>query len=410
MHNATISIAQQPVASMQATPLRCLRLSLYILVFLSLFSLGACHNNANTQAPSAAATPVFNVKVAQPLAQEVTEWDEYIGRIEAMHSVEVKARVSGYLEQVNFSAGSAVQKGQLLFSIDPRPYQAQLDVAKAELQRVKVRLAQAVKDQQRANHLWQEKAIAEEELEARRKDVQELAAAELSAQAQLRSAALNLEFTQIRAPISGRIGRELLTAGNLVNGGGNEATLLTTIVSSDPVYVYLDADEAAVLKYRRQALQQGKHNPNMQGTPLQLALSDEPGFPHSGTLDYVALREDTTTGTVALRGVFPNPDHLLSPGLFARIRIRASQAYSALLIPNQAIANDQAQRFVWVMTPEHTVEHRQVQLGTQFDGLRAVSQGLKLGEWVVIEGGQKLKPGVSVNPEEHTLSPNAGAH
>lgn len=410
MHHATISTAQQPAASMQETPLQRVRLCLYGLIFLSVFSLGACHNNANTPAPTAGATTVFNVKVAQPLAQEVTEWDEYIGRIEAMQSVEVKARVSGYLEQVNFSAGSAVQKGQLLFSIDPRPYQAQLDFAKAELQRVKVRLAQAVKDQQRANHLWQEKAIAEEELEARRKEVQELAAAELSAQAQLRSAALNLEFTQIRAPISGRIGRELLTAGNLVNGGGNEATLLTTIVSSDPVYVYLDADEAAVLKYRRQGLQHGQHNPNMQGTPLQLALSDEPSFPHSGTLDYVALREDTATGTVALRGVFPNPDHLLSPGLFARIRIRASQAYSALLIPNQAIANDQAQRFVWVMTPEHKVEYRQVQLGAQFDGLRAVSQGLKPGEWVVIEGGQKLKPGVSVNPEEHTLSPNAGAH
>jgi multidrug efflux system membrane fusion protein len=339
----------------------------------------------------------LNVKVAQPLSQEVTEWDEYTGRVAAVDSVDVRARVSGYLEKVNFKAGDKVRKGDLLFQIDPKPFTAQLNYAEAELERAKSRHELAKNDQLRAERMFRAKAISEEELDTRSKGLREATAAVQSAQANVYTARLNLEYTQVRSPIDGRIGRELITAGNLVNGGGAEATLLTFIVATDPVYVYVDADERSALKYRRQAQKGG--SVLGEQTQVELAIADEADYSHRGHLDYISPREDAATGTLTLRAVFANPDELLSPGFFARMRIPGSAPYQAILLPDRAIGTDQAQRFIWVANPQNQVEYRKVELGAHIGRFHVVSAGLKADEWVVVEGIQKLKPGMKVNPE-----------
>jgi multidrug efflux system membrane fusion protein len=371
-----------------------------LLAFVTLVTIAGCGKQNDSGAKPAQAPP--SVKIAQPLAQDVTEWDEYTGRIEAVSSVDVRARVSGYLEKVNFKAGEMVKKGDLLFLIDPKPFTAQLNYAEAELERAKTKRELAKNDLVRAESLFRGKAISEEEYDARSKGLREAAATVNSAEANVYTARLNLDFTRIRAPIDGRIGRELITEGNLVSGGGGDATLLTFIVSTNPVYVYVDADERSVLKYRRQSNDIGAGQ-----TPAQLAVADEADFPHQGILDYIAPREDSATGTVTLRGVFANPDGLLSPGFFARMRVRGSAPYPALLLPDRAIATDQAQRFVWVVNQENQAEYRKVVLGAPVGQSRVIKEGLKAGEWIVIEGLQKLKPGIKVNPERISL---AGPH
>lgn len=369
-----------------------------LLAILILVTMPGCENQSNNGAKTAQ-PPVPMVKIAQPLAQDVTEWDEYTGRIEAVNSVDVRARVSGYLEKVNFKAGETVKKGDLLFVIDPKPFSAQLNHAEAELERARTRRELAKNDLVRAESLYRGKAISEEEFDARNKGLREAVAAVNSAAADVDTARLNLDFTKIRAPIDGQIGRALITEGNLVSGGGGDATLLTFIVSTNPVYVYVDADEHSVLKYRRQANTIGAGQ-----TPAQLAVADETDFPHQGTLDYIAPREDASTGTVTLRGVFANPDGLLSPGFFARMRVRGSAPYPAILLPDRAIATDQAQRFVWVVNQQNQVEYRKVVLGAAIGQSRVIKEGLQTGEWVVIEGLQKLKPGIKVSPERITLA------
>ncbi len=339
------------------------------------------------------------VKIAQPVIRQVTEWDEYTGRIEAVNSVEVRSRVTGYLEKVNFTAGEKVKTGELLFAIDPKPFQAQLNLALAELHRAQSRQELAKNDLARAKTLLKAKAISEEEYDTRSSELREATATVHSAEASVYSARLNLEYTQIRSPIDGRVGRELITAGNLVNGGGS-ATLLTTIVSTDPVYVYVDADERSILKYKRQHL----YGTDIQGVPAELSVSDEADFPHHGVLDYLAPSADPDTGTATIRGVFANPGELLSPGFFARLRIRAGEPHDALLLPDRAIGSDQARRFVWVMKPDKQVEYRRIVPGILVaDSMRVVKQGLTAKDWVVIDGLQKVRPGAQVNPERIPL-------
>jgi len=371
-----------------------------LLLFLTLLLMGCGSKNDTTA--NKAQMPVPNVKIALPLTQDVTEWDDYTGRIEAVSSVDIRARVSGYLEKVNFKAGELVKKGELLFQIDPKPFAAQLDFAAAELARAKAKHDLAKNDLGRAERLFSGKAISEEEHDARTKGSQETLAAVQSATANVASAKLNLEFTKIRAPINGRIGRELITEGNLVGGGGADATLLTFIVSVDPIYVYVDVDERSALKYRRLAQHDGNR---VRPIPVQLAVADETDFPHLGHLDYISPKADITTGTISLRGVLANADGLLSPGFFARMRVRGSAPYSAMLVPDRAIATDQAQRFVWVVNQEQKVEYRQVVLGAHVGQQRVIIQGLKADEWVVIEGIQKLMPNLQVNAERISLEP-----
>ena len=366
-----------------------------LLVMITLVGLIGC-SSADNSAAKPGAAPLAKVKIAQPLAEDITEWDEYTGRIEAVNSVEVRARVSGYLDKVNFKAGDKVNKGELLFQIDPKPFIAQLHYAQAELERASAKHELAKNDLARAQRLFNVKAISEEEHDARSKGLRETVAAVQSAEATVYTAKLNLEFTNVNAPINGRIGRELITAGNVVSA---DVTLLSFIVSIDPVYVYVDADERSVLKYRRQAKKVGLGSLGEQQTPVELAVADEVGFPHTGHLDYIAPREDAATGTLSLRGVFANPDELLSPGFFARMRVRGSAPYPGILLPDRAIGTDQAQRFVWVVNQDNQVEYRKVELGAHIGQSRVITQGLKPEEWVVIEGLQKLKPGVKVNPE-----------
>lgn len=374
-----------------------------LLALITLIAMSGCENKTDSDAKTAQAKlPV--VKVAQALIQDITEWDEYIGRIEAISSVDVRARVGGYLEKVNFKAGEMVKKDDLLFLIDPKPFKAQLNYAEAELEQAKAKRELAKNDMARAEGLFRGKAISAEEYDARSKGLREAAAAVQSGEANVATAKLNLDFTNIRAPISGRIGRELITEGNLVGGGGADATRLTFIVSTDPVYVYVDADERSVLKYRRQSQQDGSDNIGARKTPAQLALTDETDFPHPGTLDYISPREDAATGTVSLRGVFANPDGLLSPGFFARMRVGGIAPYPGILLPDQAIATDQSQRFVWVVNQDNQVEYRKVVLGAHIGQSRVITEGLKPEEWIVVEGLQKLKSGLKVEPERISLT------
>lgn len=368
---------------------------------LLFIQLAGCGGSGQAPAAPAGSMPPVPVKAGTPLQKEVTEWDEYTGRIEALESVEIRARVSGYLDRVNFKDGDRVKKGDLLFVIDPRPYRAELNRVEAELERARTRLELARNSLQRAEHLRKSKAISEEDYDGRSKAVRESAAEVRSAEAAAQTARLNLDFTEIHAPIGGRIGRELITVGNLVNA---DQTLLTSIVSTDPVYVYVDADERAVLKYRRLAETGQRTSARDARIPAELALLDETGFPHRGYIDYVEPRMDAGTGTLRARGVFPNPNELLSPGFFARLRVHAGQPHEALLIPERAIGTDQGQKFVWVAKADGSVEYRRIVPGAQFGSLRAVAEGLGPEDQVVIEGIQKLRPGVKVQPEPVAVS------
>lgn len=352
-----------------------------------------CGRQASQTAP-----PPPTVSVVQPVARDVVEWDEYIGRLESPETVEVRARVSGYLDKVHFKEGKEVKKGDLLFTIDPRPYRADYDRAEAEQQRAESQADLAKNDAERAKNLIATKAISEEDYDTKAKTYAETEAAVMSAKAAKESARLNLEFTEIHSPINGRISRALVTEGNLVSGGvsGAGATLLTTVVSLDPLYCYSDADERAILKYLRLRREGKRVSARDEQIPAEMELADETSFPHKGYMDFVDNRIDPTTGTMRARGVFPNEDHSLSPGFFARIRIPGSGKYPALLIPDRALGSDQSQKFVYVVNAEKKVEFRPVNIGPMIDGLRVVSAGLKAGEQVIVEGLLRVRPGVVV--------------
>ena len=375
------------------------------VTFAGLAALGwlaAACNHSQTTPPR----PPPAVTANQPAQREVVEWDEYPGRLEAVDMVEVRARVGGYLQSVHFKDGTEVNKGDLLFVIDPRPYQAELDRAAAELKQAESRLELAINELARAERLLKSKAISEEEADSRSKAKREAEAAIESARASVEVAKLNLEYTHITAPINGRIGRKLITEGNLVNGMQGQNTLLTTIVSLDPIYCYFDADERSILKYQQLA-REGKQESLRDGrAPCELELANESGFPHKGVLDFVDNRVDATTGTLRVRGVFPNPgpDRILQAGFFARVRVPGSGKSQALLIPDQAVGTDQGQKFVFVVNDQDEVEYRTVRLGPFIDGLRVVREGIQSNDWVVVNGLLSIHTGSKVNPKRAPLA------
>ena len=371
-----------------------------IIIFLLVSLLSACERSSPTAAPP----PPPTVTIAQPIQKEVMEWDEYSGWLEATQTVEVRARVSGYLDKVLFKDGAKVKKGDLLFVIDPRPFQAELDRVEAELTRARARLELAKNDLDRAERLYRRRAISEEELDTRAKGLREAQAAVRSAEAAVQTARLNLEFTEVRAPISGRITEELITEGNLVNGGTGNATLLATIYSIDPIYVYVDADERSILKYQTLAREGKRPSARYTSIPIELGLANESGFPHRGVIDYVNPRLDPRTGTGRGRGVFLNPDERLRPGFFARVRIPGSGRYLALLISERAIATDQDQKYVLVVNADNIVEYRAVKLGPIIEGMCVIREGLKPAEWVIVNGLQQARPGSQVNPQRAPMS------
>lgn len=345
-----------------------------------------------------AAPPPPTVSVIQPVAKDIVEWDEYIGRLEAPETVEIRARVSGYLDKVHFKEGKEVKKGDLLFTIDPRPYQAEFDRADADYQRAQTLADLALSDAERAKRLIATKAISEEDFDTKTKTYNSTLAAVKSAKAALESARLNLEFTEIHSPIDGRTSRAAVTEGNLVSGGvsGAGATLLTTVVSQDPLYCYVDVDERSILKYI-QLRKEGKRESALdKPIPVEMQLADEEDFPHRGFTDFVDNKIDPNTGTLRCRGVFPNPERVLGPGFYARMRIPGSGKYPALLIPDRALGSDQSQKFVYVVNAEKKVEFRPVTLGPMVDGLRVVKSGLKAGEQIIAEGLLRVRPGMVV--------------
>lgn len=341
-----------------------------------------------------------SVTVAPVERKEIVEWDEFTGRIEAVESVEVRPRVSGYIREVPFRSGQLVKRGDVLFIIDPRWNQAEFDRRQAEFEQAKVRLENARREADRTPQLLANKAISTEESDARQARHQEAKAALLAAQAALDTAKLDLEYTQVRAPIDGRVSRALLTEGNYVSGIAGAATLLTTLVSVDPIYVYADIDENSLLKFNALA-QSKKLETNGDGKiPVELELADERDFPHCGYIESFNNRLDPNTGSILLRAVFPNPDGRVVPGLFARIRVPLSGRHPALLVEERAIGTDQAQKFVLTLTSTNTVEYRSVQLGPVVDGKRIVRSGLSAGEEIVVNGLQRVRPGMPVAPQE----------
>jgi RND family efflux transporter MFP subunit len=338
------------------------------------------------------------------VTREVVELDEHTGRLEAVESVEVRARVSGYLQTVHFTDGAIVEKGALLFVIDPRPYQAELDRAKATLEQAMARYERTQKDLARAEQLAKLHALSQEELDTRSADRREAEEAVRAARAAVEVARLNVEFTEVRAPISGRIGRQLVTEGNLVNGGTATSSLLTTIVSLDPIYAYFEVDERSYLKHAP-LLRRG-NGPDGRGmkTPVHLGLATETGFPHEGHLDFIDNRLDPNTGTMTGRAIFRNPDLALVPGLFGRVQLPGSSPYRALLMRDEAIGSDQTQRFALVVNGQNTVEFRKVELGPIIDGLRVVRKGLSPEDWVIVNGVQRVKAGAKVDARKQALS------
>jgi RND family efflux transporter MFP subunit len=346
--------------------------------------------------------PPATVTVNQPIQREITEWDEYPGRLEAVNMVEVRARVSGYLESVHFQDGAEVKKGDLLFVIDPRPYQAELDRAQALLTQAQTRLELANNDLERAERLLKSKAISEEEADSRSKAKREAQAAIDSAKASVETANLNLDYTHINSPIDGHVGRKLMTEGNLVNAGQGQSTLLTTIVSLDPIYCYFEPDERAILKYRQLERTSADGSVRNGKVVCEVALAGENGFPHKGVLDFMDNQVAPTTGTMRVRGVIPNPapNYLLQPGFFVRVRVPGSAKYPALLISDQAVGADQGQRFVYVVSDNNEAQYRPVKLGPVLDGLRVVREGVRAEDWVVVNGLMSIRPGAKVNPQK----------
>ena len=344
--------------------------------------------------------------VASVEQREITEWEEFTGRTEAVEAVEVRPRVSGHIQEVRFQSGQLVKKGDVLFVIDPRWYRAEFDRRQAEYEQARVRLENTERMAARAARLLASKAISSETADTSESQYQEDKAALLAAKSLLESARLDLEFTEVRAPIAGRVSRALLTAGNYVSGIAGGASLLTTLVSVDPIYVYADVDENSLLKFN--ALADERKAAGDPAIPVELELADEEGFPHRGAIESFDNRLDPNTGTILLRAIFPNPQGRIVPGLFARIRVPASRKHTAFLVEESAIGTDQSQKFVLTLGNGNTAEYRKVKLGPSIDGKRVIREGLRPGEKIVVNGLQRARPGLPVNPEEQAASvPNS---
>ena len=379
-------------------PVRAPMRALSAILVAGMLLLAGC-SEGGRPAGGGSAPPPAKVSVAEVLQREIVEWDEFTGRIEAKDSVEVRARVSGVIEQRVFAEGGLVDEGDLLFVLDREPFEVAVARAEAALARARAQLALAVTEAERAGRLAEARNISEEEVDRREAEVRVARAAVQSARAELDGARLNLSWTEIRAPISGRISRAYVTPGNLIEGGNDNATLLALLVSVDPLYVYYDVDERTVLDYRRLAREGRRPSARFDRLPARVALLDGQGYRIDGEIDYAEPRIDPETGTVNVRAVIPNADDQLSPGLFARVRVPGSAPYEAILINERALQFDQGNRFVWVVGADDMPEYRRVELGPVVDGLRVVRAGLGPGERIVVAGLQRVRPRTAVDPE-----------
>ena len=337
------------------------------------------------------------VSVATVVDRNVTEWDEFTGRLEPVESVDVRPRVSGYVSAVRFKEGAIVRKGDPLFQIDDRPFLAEVDRLRAELMRARATVQRGTSELQRAERLRAENAMSLEERDRRAAFAAEATAQVAATEAALRAVELNLEFTRVTSPIAGRVSRALVTEGNLVSSGPGEATLMTTVVSLDPIHAHFDADERILLRYNAAARSAGKRDAAAARLTIQMALANEQGFPREGVLDFLDNRLDAASGTIRGRAAFRNRDGELTPGLFVRLRVAGGGTTHAVLVQDRAIGTDLDKKFVLAVGPDNTIQYRAVTLGPIVDGLRVVRTGLEKGDRVVVNGLQRVRPGATID-------------
>ena len=366
-------------------------LALAASVTLSL-AIAGCGSQAS---PGAGMPPPPEVSVANVLSKQVRQWDDFTGRVAAVESVELRPRVSGYVQRVAYEEGQEVNKGDLLFVIDPRPYQATLDRAQADLERARSEARLAKAQDVRAHTLIEAQAISREEFETRKAATSGSNASVRAAEAAVAAAQLDLQFTQVRSPISGRAGRAAVTEGNLAQA---DATLLTTVVSQDPVFVYFESDEQSFLRYNEMAR---KGERTRSSNPVRVGLANEAGYPHEGVVDFIDNQVDARTGTIRARAVLRNPDRVFTPGLFARVQLQGSGEFKALLIDDKAVLTDQDRKYVYVLGPKNAAVRKDIVLGRNIDGLRVVESGLAPADKVIVHGVQKVFfPGMPVSPKQ----------
>jgi membrane fusion protein, multidrug efflux system len=366
--------------------------------------LSGCEGKQAPQA-AAAAPPVT---VAQPVRRTVTDWDEFTGRFDAVEEVQVRARVGGFVTNVEFKDGDMVHAGDLLYIIDPRPFEAVAEQADGQLSDARAKVELAKRDLDRGLALVQTSAVSEQLVDQRRQALQAAHAAVMQAEGALKAARLNIEFSHVIAPIGGRVSRHLVSIGNLVQGSDGGSTLLTSVVSLDPIYIYFDMDEATYLKYNRLWFEGKRPSSRDNPNPVQVALTGETKPSHGGKVDFLDNRMDVSTGTLRGRAVIPNKDLSILPGQFGRVRLIASAPYEALLVPDNAIATDQSRKIVFVMKEDNTVEARPVTLGPLDEGLRIVREGLKPEDHVVVDGLQRVRVGAKVTPHAAQAAPAGG--
>jgi RND family efflux transporter MFP subunit len=379
-----------------------------VVLALSALSAGCGQGNTSqTQQQARGAPPT--VGVSQPIQRQIVEWDEYTGRFDAVETVDVRARVSGHLTEVRFKDGQRVKQGDVLFVIDQRPFERALEQARAELFAATTKVENANLDIVRGKPLVERKIISDKAFDDRMSIVRDAQAAVKVSEAKVRSAELDLSFTTIDSPITGRISRTLVTSGNWVSAGGTaSATLLTTIVSQDPIYIYFDVSENNYIKYKRLAERGDAAGAADLGAPVEIALPDERGFPHKARLDFLDNRLDQGTGTLRARAVITNPNELFSPGLFARVRVTGTAPYNAVLLSDEAIGTDQTNKFVYVVGEDGTVARRNVRLGPLYEGMRVVREGVAPEDLVIVRGLQRARPGGKVTPKRETPAATGG--
>lgn len=378
---------------MSATLRSVLRVGLPLLVLIALAAAGCAPNGGEASKAPPPKPP--EVIVSLPVRKVVTDYEDTTGRLEAVKTVDVRARVTGYLEKVHFKEGAEVKENEVLFEIDARTYQAELARNEAAVLQAEAHLNRLKADYLRASTLRARNAIGREEFDKVSGDRDEAVAALEVARAARDVAKQNVNYTKVRALISGYISRHYIDAGNLVKA---DDTLLTTIVSQNPMYAYFDVDERTFLRMTRLS-QAGKMPASATGLKVMIGLADEEGFPHQGTVDFVDNRLDTSTGTLHMRAVFPNPGRMLTPGLFVRIRVPIGSPAPVIMVPEEALATDQGRKFLYVLDSDDKATYRPVKVGKLFEGWRVITEGLKEGERVIVDGLQRVRPGVPVTPK-----------
>jgi len=367
-------------------------------------ALSACGDKPPQQAAPAAPP----VTVAQPVKRTVTDWDEFTGRFEAMEEVQVRARVGGFVNSVEFRDGAIVRTGDLLYTIDSRPFEAVALQADGQLSDARAKAELAKRELDRALTLVVTSAVSESIVDQRRQTLQAAHAAEMQAEGALKAAKLNIEWAHVLAPMTGRVSRHLVSPGNLVQGSEGSATLLTSIVTLDPIYIYFDVDEATYLKNNKLWFEGRRPSSRDTPNPVQVALTGETKSSKEGTMDFLDNRLDVSTGTLRSRAIIPNKDFSILPGQFGRVRLIGSSPYEALLLPDTAIATDQSRKIVFVVKDDNTVEAKPVTLGPLDEGLRVIREGLKPEDRVIVDGLQRARVGAKVTPQTAEVKPAGG--